>query len=66
MIASQDRLQPMDERTLPDQGARYSTVDQGYPSDGVFLLLHLWAPSKPNERLNTPSSRICAMVMRIS
>jgi hypothetical protein len=43
-----------------------STVDQGYASDGVFLLLHLWAPSKWNEILSTPSSRICAMVMRIS
>jgi hypothetical protein len=53
----------MDERILPHQGARNSTVDQGYPSDGVFLLLHLWAPSKQNERLSIPSSRICAMVM---
>jgi hypothetical protein len=66
MIASQDRLQPMDERRLPHQDARHSTVDQGYPSDGIFLFLHLWAPSKWNERLSTPSSRICAMVMRIS
>jgi hypothetical protein len=66
MITSQDQLQPMDERRLPHQGARHSTVDQGYPSDGVFRLLHLWAPSKRNERLKTPSSRICAMVMRIS
>jgi hypothetical protein len=66
MITSQDRLQSMDERRLPHQGARHSTVDQGYPSDGVFFLLHLWAPSKQNERLNTPSSRIYAMVMRIS
>jgi hypothetical protein len=63
MIASQGRLQPMDERRLPLQGARNSTVDQGYPSNGVLLLLHLWVPSKWNERLNTPSSRICAMVM---
>jgi hypothetical protein len=45
MIASKDRLQPMDERRLPPQGARNSKVDQGFPSDGVFLLLHLWAPS---------------------
>jgi hypothetical protein len=45
MITSQDRLQHMDERRLPHQGARNSIVDQGYPSDGVFLLLHLWAPS---------------------
>jgi hypothetical protein len=56
----------MDERRLPHQGARHSTVDEGYPSDDVFLLLLLWAPSKRNERLGTPSSRICAMVLRIS
>jgi hypothetical protein len=24
------------------QGARHSSVDHGHPSDGVFLLLHLW------------------------
>jgi hypothetical protein len=65
MITSQDQLQPMDERRLPHQGARNSIVDQGYPSNGVFLLLYLWAPSKRNERLSTPS-RICAMVMKIS
>jgi hypothetical protein len=29
-------------RRLPHQGARHSTVDHGHPSDGVFLLLHLW------------------------
>jgi hypothetical protein len=29
-------------RRLPHQGARHSTVDHGFPSDGVFLLLHLW------------------------
>jgi hypothetical protein len=66
MITFQYRLHPMDERRLPHQGARHSTIDQGYPSDGVFLLLHLWAPSKRNDRLSTPSSRVCAMVMRIS
>jgi hypothetical protein len=27
-------------RRLPHQGARHSTVDHGFPSDGVFLLLH--------------------------
>jgi hypothetical protein len=47
MITSQDRLQPMDERRLTHQGARHSTVDHGYPSDDVFLLLHLWVlPSR--------------------
>jgi hypothetical protein len=47
MITSQDRLQPMDERRLTHQGARHSTVDHGYPSVGVFLLLHLWVlPSR--------------------
>jgi hypothetical protein len=30
-------------RRLPHQGARYGTVDHGDASDGVFLLLHLWA-----------------------
>jgi hypothetical protein len=40
-------LQPMDERRLTHQGARHSTVDHGYPSDGVFLLIHLWVlPSR--------------------
>jgi hypothetical protein len=29
-------------RRLPHQGARHGTVDHGHPSDGVFLLLHLW------------------------
>jgi hypothetical protein len=29
-------------RTLPHQGARHGTVDDGDASDGVFLLLHLW------------------------
>jgi hypothetical protein len=34
-------------RRLPHQGARHSTVDHGHPSDGVFLLLHLWVlPSR--------------------
>jgi hypothetical protein len=47
MITSQGRLEPMDERILTHQGARHSTVDHGYPSDGVFLLLHLWVlPSR--------------------
>jgi hypothetical protein len=47
MIASQDRLQPMDERRLTHQAARHSTVDHGYPTDGVSLLLHLWVlPSR--------------------
>jgi hypothetical protein len=32
-------------RRLPHQGARHSTVDHGHPSDGVFLLLHLWVLS---------------------
>jgi hypothetical protein len=32
----------MVERRLTHQGARHSTVDHGYSSDGVFLLLHLW------------------------
>jgi hypothetical protein len=31
--------------------------------DGILVRM---APSKRNERLSTPSSRICAMVMRIS
>jgi hypothetical protein len=47
MVTSQDRLQVMDERRLTHQGTRHSTVDHGYPSDGVFLLLHLWVlPSR--------------------
>jgi hypothetical protein len=34
-------------RRLLHQGARHSTVDHGHPSDGVFLLLHLWVlPSR--------------------
>jgi hypothetical protein len=34
-------------RRLPHQGARHSTIDHGFPSDGVFLLLHLWVlPSR--------------------
>jgi hypothetical protein len=34
-------------RRLPHQDARHSTVDHGYTSDGVFLLLHLWVlPSR--------------------
>jgi hypothetical protein len=34
-------------RRLPHQGARHSTVDHCHPSDGVFLLLHLWVlPSR--------------------
>jgi hypothetical protein len=28
-------------RRLPHQGAGHSTVDHGFPSDGVFLLLHM-------------------------
>jgi hypothetical protein len=29
-------------RRLPHQGPKHGTVDHGHPSDGVFLLLHLW------------------------
>jgi hypothetical protein len=47
MITSQDRLQPMDERRLTHQG------DHGYPSDCVFLLLHLWVLSGANGSLQT-------------
>jgi hypothetical protein len=34
-------------RRLPHQGSRHSIVDHGHPSQGVFLLLHLWVlPSR--------------------
>jgi hypothetical protein len=34
-------------RRLPHKGARHGTVDHGHPSEGVFLLLHLWVlPSR--------------------
>jgi hypothetical protein len=45
-------------RRLPHEGAEYSTVDLGFPSDGVFLLLHLWVlPSRWTTSLRrSPSS----------
>jgi hypothetical protein len=55
-------------RRLPHQGARHSTVDHGFPSDGVFLLLHLWVlPSRWTISLwRSPSSLSSLWMVRMA
>jgi hypothetical protein len=51
-------------RRLPHQGARHSTVDRGHPSDGVFLLLHLWVlPSRWSIALQRSPSSLSSLWM---
>jgi hypothetical protein len=49
---------------LPHQGARHSTTDHGHPSDGVFLLLHLWVlPSRWLISLRRSASSLSSLWM---
>jgi hypothetical protein len=51
-------------RRLPHQGARHGTVDHGHPSDGVFLLLHLWVlPSSWSILLQRSPSSLSSLWM---
>jgi hypothetical protein len=51
-------------RRLPHQGVRHSIVDHGFPSDGVFLLLHLWVlPSRWTIYLRRSPSSLSSLWM---